>query len=139
MAYEGYLIKLGGAGGVTLPMKFMGIETYKCTPNQRMEAKATRSVTGVLHRTTVEHTASKIEFETPNVTNMDIDELNTLLRNNFQSVLERKIVIQYYDNETNSYKTATCYIPDVDYTIDHIDQEANIIYYKPVRYAFIEY
>lgn len=139
MAYEGYLIKLGGAGGATLPMKFMGIESYKCTPNQRMEAKATRSVTGVLHRTTVEHTSTKIEFETPNITNHDLNDLNQLIRNNFQSVLERKIVIQYYDNETDSYKTATCYMPDVNYSIDHIDQRTNTIYYKPVRYAFIEY
>ena len=139
MAYNGYLIKLGGANGTILSLKFMSVGSYKCTPNQRMESQATRAVTGLLHRTTVEHTATKVEFETPTMTNRDINILNNALRSFFTNEKERKIVINYYDNETDSYKDATCYMPDVNYVIDRIDQDTKTIYYQPVRYAFIEY
>lgn len=139
MAYAGYLIKLGGQNGTQLPMKYIALEQYSCTPNQRMESKATRAVTGVLHRTTVSHTASKIEFTTPTLTNNDVVALNTLLQNNFTNVQERKITIQYYDMETDSYKEADCYMPDVQYQIIRVDNTNNVVWYSPVRYAFIEY
>lgn len=139
MAYAGYLIKLGGSNGTQLPMKYIGINSYSCTPNQRMENQANRAVSGVLRRTTVAHTASKIEFNTPTITNADVSALNTLLQNNFSNAQERKITIQYYDMETDTYKEADCYMPDVQYSIDHIDNWSNVVYYSPVRYAFIEY
>ena len=139
MSYSGYLIKLGGQNGTQLPMKYMSLGSYSCTPNQRMESKATRAVTGVLHRSTVSHTATKIEFTTPIMTNKDIVALNTLIQNNFSNAQERKITIQYYDMESDTYKEATCYMPDSQYTIDRIDNTNNIIYYNPIRYAFIEY
>lgn len=137
--YNGYLIKLGGSDGQAIPMSYMAIGSYKCTPNQRMESQASRSVTGILHRTTVEHKATKIEFTTPTMTNKEISRLNELLRGYFTSELEKKLTINYYDQETDSYRDATVYMPDVDYTISRIDTTENIVYYDGVRYAFIEY
>lgn len=139
MAYNGYLIKLGGSSGQILPNRFIAIENYSCTPNQRMESKANRAVTGLLHRTTVEHTATKIEFTTPMLTNVELAELNTMLRTHFSNTLERKITIQYYDQETDTYKTGECYMPDVQYKIMRIDKDTNTVYYEGIRYAFIEY
>lgn len=137
MAYSGYLIKLGGSSGTTLPMKYIKVDGYDITPNQRMESEAKRAVTGVLHRTTVSHTATKIEFNTPNMTNVDMDALMTLIRNNWTVAAERKIKLQYYDMETNTYKVGDFYMPDIKFQIDHID--GNLIYYKETRLAFIEY
>ena len=139
MAYNGYLIKLGGSGGAILPMEYISPQSYKSTPNQRMESEAARSITGVLHRTTVEHTATKIEFKTTVLTNKQLRTLNNLLRTYFSDNLERKITINYYDQETDDYRNATCYMPDVDYTISRIDTDTNLVYYEPIRYAFIEY
>ena len=139
MAYAGFLIKLGGSSGTPLPMKFIGLESYTSTPNQRLESKAARAVTGILNRTTCSHTATKIEFETPYLNNHEVAELNTLLNGYFTSGIERKITIQYYDQEWDAYKTATCYMPDVKYVIDHIEQDNYLVIYKPIRYAFIEY
>ena len=142
MAFSGHLIKLKAANGNAdelLPMKYMGIESYSATPNQRMESSANRATTGLLHRTTVEHTATKIEFETPTITNKDVSELNALMQRHFTDALQRKIVIEYYDNETDSYREATCYMPDVQYKIMRVDKALNILYYSPIRYAFIEY
>lgn len=142
MAFSGHLIKLKAANGNAdelLPMKYMGIESYSATPNQRMESSANRATTGLLHRTTVEHTATKIEFETPVITNLDVAELNAMLQRHYTDALQRKIVIEYYDNETDSYKDATCYMPDVQFKIMRVDKVLNIMYYSPIRYAFIEY
>ena len=139
MAFNGYLIKLGGASGDVLPMKFISASSYSCTPDQRMESKANRAVTGLLHRTTLEHTATKIEFNTTFLTNRERKELNDLIAAHWVNQLERKITINYYDDATDSYKNADCYMPDVKYEIEHINLETNTIYYNPVRYAFIEY
>ena len=53
--------------------------------------------------------------------------------------LQRKTSLQYYDMATDSYKTGTFYMPDVDYSIQFIDNVKNIVYYDPIRFAFIEY
>ena len=139
MAYAGWLIKLGGSSGDILPAKYIALANYKCTPNQRMESEAKRTVTGLLQRTTVAHKATKIEFTTPVITNHEVAALNTLIQSHFTNALERKINIRYYDMETDDYRNATCYMPDADYSIDHIDKSTNTIYYSCVRYAFIEY
>jgi len=139
MAYNGYLIKVGGSGGTPLPMKYIKVEAYDITSNQRMETDAKRDVTGVLHRTTVAHTASKVEFNTPVMTNLDMDAMMTLFRNAWTSVAERKLNLEYFDPETNSYKTGTFYMPDIKFPIDHIDEALNMIIYKETRVAFIEY
>ena len=139
MAYSGFLIKLGGSSGTVLPMEYISVGSYNSTPNQRMESKADRSVTGFMHRTTVDHTATKIEFETPNIDNKQLAELNALINGNMSNVHQRNITLYYYDQETDSYRTGNFYMPDVKYNIDHIETAINTIIYKPVRYAFIEY
>jgi len=139
MAYSGYLIKVGGSSGTILPFKYIKVDGYNITPNQRMETEAKRDVTGLLHRNTVVHTASKIEFTTPYMTNSDMDNMMTLFRNAWTNSTERKLVIEYYDMESNTYKTADVYMPDIKFEIDHIDNDHNIITYKETRVAFIEY
>lgn len=139
MAYNGYLIKVGGSAGTPLPMKYVKLDGYNISPNQRMEAQAGRSVTGLLHRSTVSHTASKIEINTPYMTNRDVNDMMTLFRNAWTNTLERKLDLQYYDMETDSYKTGTFYMPDIKFEIDHIETATNTIVYKEIRIAFIEY
>ena len=139
MSYSGYLIKIGGSSGTILPFKYIKVDGYNITPNQRMETEAKRDVTGLLHRNTVAHTASKIEFTTPYMTNSDLDDMITLFRNAWTNSTERKLVIEYYDMESNTYKTADVYMPDIKFEIDHIDNDHNIITYKETRVAFIEY
>lgn len=138
MAYAGYLIKLGGSTGYSLPMKFMKPDSYTTEPNQRLESEAGRAVTGLLHRTTIAQTKTKIEFETPSITNYQVAELNTLLQTYMSDQHRKDITIEYYDMENDTYKTANCYIPDIKYTIHTIRSDDTIVY-NPIRYAFIEY
>lgn len=140
MAFSGYLIKVGtGLAAVEIPMKYMRYTSYKVTPDQRMEWSAERDTTGVLHRETVANKPPKIEFETPYMTNKDIVALNTLIQGKYTIAAERKLDITYYDPESDSYKTAAVYMPDVDYKIYNVDSVNNRILYEPLRYAFIGY
>ena len=139
MAFSGYLIKLGGASGTELPLKYMRYETYKAAPNQRFDLNSTRDTTGVLHRTTLAHTATKVEFETPYMTNSDVNTMMTLIKTYWTSVSERRLTLQYYDSETDSYKTGNFYMPDINFDIRNVDTVKNIINYQQIRIAFIEY
>lgn len=138
MAYAGYLIKLQtGSTWVEFPLSAIKVESYKVTPHQRMESEAARSVTGVLHRTTCAHTASKIEFETPSMTNVKWAELHSLLSNAYTSTLRRDITIEYYSPDDDDYHGANCYMPDIAFTILRAD--ASTVLYDSIRLAFIEY
>lgn len=140
MAFQGYLIKVGTGNSATeIPLRFMRAETYSVTPDQRMEWSAERDITGVLHRDTVENMPPKIEFKTPLMTNKDIVQLNTIIQGAFTNQRERKISIEFYDPETDSYKTWDCYMPDVQYQIRNVDVARNIVNYQELRFAFIGY
>lgn len=140
MAFNGKLIELKtGANYVEFPLKYIKAESYKVTPNQRMESLANRATTGLLHRVTVSHTSSKIDLNTPPITNKEVNAIHTLLTNAYTDSLQRKLNIRYYDPSSDSYKTATVYVPDIDYEIYRVDKATNTIHYNPVRIAFIEY
>ena len=140
MAFSGYLIKVGPSGSeVEIPLKYMRAETYTVTPNQRLEWSAERDVTGVLHRETTPNMPPKIEFNTPLMTNSDINALNTILSTAYSVAAERKLRVKYYDPESDSYKTHNCYMPDVHYEIRMVDSVNNVIHYNELRYAFIGY
>lgn len=142
MAFNGYLIKLGGSTGVELPMKYIKYETYKITPNQRLDLDTTRDTTGMLHRNVLSHTAMKVEFETIPMDNYNVAALMTLLRNSFSDSQARKVTLDYYDVETDAYKTGTFYMPDIQWTIRNVDlrnSDHKVINYNGARLAFIEY
>ena len=132
MAYSGYLVKVNGT---QIPNKYIQLTTYAITPNQRMESEAERDTTGTLHRTTCEHTATKIEFNTPYIKGADVAQLNQIL--GIANNLSRDVSVEYFDPETQSYKSADCYVPDIQYTI-YSEQNGDLLY-APIRYAFIEY
>ena len=140
MSFSGYFIKLkGGTADEILPFDYMAADSYQITPNQRMEAKANRATSGVLTRQTVSHTATKIEFETPPCTNQEAVALNTLLQRHFSSNSERKLTLEYYDPETDTYKQGSFYMPDAQYSVNRVDLLLNFVHYNKIRYAFIEY
>ena len=140
MAFSGYLIKVGPSGSeVEIPLKYMRAETYSVTPDQRLEWSAERDVTGVLHRETVANMPPKIEFNTPLMTNSDINALNTILSTAYSVAAERKLRVTYYDPESDSYKSHDCYMPDVKYEMRMVDTVNNVIHYNELRYAFIGY
>lgn len=142
MAFSGYLIKVAATASAThveIPLKYMRAETYSVTPNQRMEWSAERDVNGFLHRVTVSNMPPKIEFETPLMTNSEISALNSIISAAYSDATERKLNVEYYDPESDTYKKHDCYLPDVKYEIRSVDATNNVINYEQLRYAFIGY
>ena len=136
MAYAGYLIKVGGANGTVFPMKYIRVETYKCTPNQRIDQGSDSDAAGELHRTVLPHTRTKIEFETPQMLRgADVAAISSLL--GLAGSRSRDVTIQYWDHESQSYKVGKCYVPDIAYQI--MRPTGDDLIYMPIRYAFIEY
>ena len=141
MAFNGKLVELktGLNTYVDFPTKYIKAESYKVTPQQRLETEAKRAASGVLHRTTVSHTASKIDFNTTALTNTEVKAIHDLLASAYTDSLQRKLDLRYYDPATDAYLTGTFYVPDIDYDILRIDKVNNIVHYDSVRFAFIEY
>lgn len=139
MAFANYLIKVGSSN-VELPTSFIEGTTYKVTPNQRMEWSAERDITGMLHRDTVTNQPPKIEFATiSQLTNTQVARIMSILNNAYSDAAQRKLSVNYYDPESDSYKTHVCYVPDIDFSISRIDTTSRTIWYEPIRFAFIGY
>lgn len=141
MAYNGYLIKFLGSGGTSavLPLKYIRYSTYKISPEQRLNLDPTRDTLGYLHRNVLQHTATKIEFNIPRMTNTELEGLLTILRQFAITELTAEFNIEYFSPRTNSYHTGRFYLPDtIDFPIRNIDEENRIINYEEIRLAFIE-
>lgn len=136
--FQGWLVKVGP--NLTLvPTTMIKAETYKVSPNQRMEESAERDASGVLWRETVPNMPPKIEFETPPSYDAEVNALNAIFRNAFSNADERKLKVAFYDPEENVYKTWDCYMPNIDFPIRTIDIDEKTIFYDGIRYAFIGY
>ena len=135
MAYSGYLLK---AGGTTIPTAYIRVDSYKITPNQRLEVSAERDTDGNLIRSTVAHMPTKIEFETPYLFTADVAALMTIITGAYTSAQERKLSLNYYVPDLNAYQTGDFYVPDISFTI-YREVSSSILQYEPIRIAFIEY
>lgn len=139
MAYAGYLIKVGSW---TFPTKYIRYDTYKITPNQRIDLDSTVTTNGDLWRQVLPHTRTKIEFDMPMMTMSDQVTIMTNLRAAWSAngtTLQRECQVTYYDMETDSYKTMNCYMPDIDWKIRNVkDTSPYEINYDETRLAFIE-
>lgn len=133
--FEGWLIKVGGK---LFPHELIKIKTYKTTPNQRTEIKAYRNADNLLKRQTSPNFKTKIEFETKSGLHLsDLEKIKKVLDEATINTRERKMKITYWNVEELKYKTATVYMPDIDYTINKIS--GNDYECESFRLAFVEY
>lgn len=134
MAYEGYLIKIGN---YKLPHKYISAESYSVYKNTQ-DLDSYRDADGKLHRTALEHTPNKVEFDTRNMlTDVEFSILMSNIRNNYSNLTERKASVTLYIPESDSYVTQDMYMADIQPQIYLADSEK--IQYKPIRFAFIGY
>lgn len=140
MAFSGYLIKLIAANGTKteLPIKYIRYETYKCERNT-MDLDPTRSLDGILHRNPLSHTAYKVEFDTPSMTGQELQTFLSIIRAKYRNTLAKDVYMEYYEPESDSYKTGHFYVPDISFQIRNVDAVNSKINYSQVRIAFIEY
>lgn len=135
MAYEGYLIKVGGY--TISSKKFIRAESYT-TSMKIQDLDSYRDADGVLHRTALSHVPNKVEFETPAMlTNTDMAELFRNIRSNYTVPAERKAPITLYVPELDDYVTQDMYMADPQFTM--YGNYGNEIRYNPVRISFTGY
>ena len=68
------------------------------------------------------------------MTNTDFRSLISNIRRNMTNLVARDVQLQYYDEESDSYKSGTFYMPG---TMEYTLFNKNI--HEPTRIAFIEY
>ena len=136
MAWNGYLLKIGSW---TFPMNLIEMDSYDCTPDQRTDMDSTVTATGELWRNVLQHTRSKVELRTTPLTLTQQQTIMSNLRSAWAaagSELHRECQVNYYDMETDTYKTMHCYTPDIQWSIKSVTN--NDIIYNRTRIAFIE-
>lgn len=140
MSFNGYLIKLIATNNTKteLPIQYIRYSTYKCEKNT-MDLDPTRSLDGILHRNPLGHTAYKVEFETVSMDNVQLQAFLSIIRAKYRNKLAKDVMMEYYEPESDSYKTGHFYVPDISFPIRNVDTAHNKINYNQVRIAFIEY
>lgn len=137
MNFNGYLIRFPKSNKY-FPHKLIAIDSYKCTPLQRTEIKAYRDSNNFLHRTTSPNYKTKIEFTTvDNLYLNDMRSVRSVLNSSWDNSQQRKIRIEYWDDELLAYRIMTAYMPDITYTVKTISSQN--IRYNAVTFTFIEY
>lgn len=134
MAYKGYLIKIGS---YIFPLSMIKAESYKAT-NYGQDLDSTRDVNGILHRTALENTAPKVEFETRNM--LDNTQMSSIFANiqaNYTNAVEKKASVEVYVPELNKYVTSDMYMADFEPTMYFADEKE--IKYLSTRMAWISY
>lgn len=134
MAYKGYLIKIGN---YIFPLSMIKAESYKAT-NYGQDLDSTRDVNGILHRTALENTAPKVEFETRNM--LDNTQMSSIFANiqaNYTNAVEKKASVEVYVPELNKYVTSDMYMADFEPTMYFADEKE--IKYLSTRMAWISY
>ena len=136
MSFNGYLIKFVKSGQL-FPHELIAKEGDEVTPLQRTEIKAYRDSNNLLHRVTSPNSKTKIVITTKALNLEEMTKLRSVLNSAMDNSQQRKLRIQYWDDELLAYRTMTAYMPDITYT--HKKFSANDVEYKPIQLTFIEY
>lgn len=140
--FNGYLLKAVKTNKI-FPSEYILAETWNSTPKQREEIKAYRDDnTRDLTRVTAQGTKSVFSFETRN--NLHLKDKIAIQKfftdaeeDTDEAHLQRKVQLQYWNDETNQYETSYFYRPDIQFTIKKIT--TNDILYNSFKFDFVEY
>lgn len=134
LAYKGYLIKIGT---YIFPLSMIKAESYKAT-NYGQDLDSTRDVNGILHRTALENTAPKVEFETRNMLdNTQMSSIFSNIQENYKNAVEKRASVEVYVPELDRYVTSDMYMADFEPTMYFADEKE--IKYLSTRMAWISY
>lgn len=137
MAFNGTLLKVGGR---TVPLKYILLDTYQATPNQRQDINSYRDLKQDLHRTVAENYKSVVKFRTRSLNEEKMrDLMDNYITAGFSDVKERKAPLEFYDPETGGYYSGNYYLVQPSFKIRKVDPEKNDIRYEPMDLEFIQY
>ena len=136
MAFNKYLIDFGNDSE-----KFAHyiIEKSYHVSKKIMDLGSYRDGNGELRRTVLDHIPYTVSFAIRPVSNTELQVFLNMIRTRFTVAKERKLPLKFYCPETDGYITQDVYMPDPDFTIDHIDVKNNQIFFKETTIKFIGY
>lgn len=130
MTGKGYVLKVNGT---VFPNYLLAKGGYSNTPNRRQDKNSYTDGRGKTHRNIlpIKKTTAKIKT---------IDDLTYGQKLIVQAFFPNRdyVTVEIWNDETNSYETGVCYVPDVEYVINHIDRDGNF-YYKGIEFEYIPY
>ena len=133
--FQGYLLKFGSE---VFPNKYLDFDNQASTPNQRAEAEAYVDANNELHRITLPKYRTKIEYNTiDDLSLADKIAIQDVMSKGLVDAVQRKYLVTYWNDETNSYETSNFYIPDTTFQIKKITSD-NVIY-RSFKLTLIEY
>ena len=138
--FDTYFVKVIRASdntAVPIPNKYISLTSYVSTPNQRQDLDSYQDNLGKLHRNTLDHTRSKLEWNTPPLFERELLSLQNILNSGIINAKERKLKIIHYCFDTHTYEQGEFYMPDIRFT-PLLIRNGEVLMDK-VRLAFIEY
>jgi hypothetical protein len=138
--FDTYFVKVIRASdntAVPIPNKYISLTSYVSTPNQRQDLDSYQDNLGKLHRNTLDHTRSKLEWNTPPLFERELLSLQNILNSGIINAKERKLKIIHYCFDTHTYEQGEFYMPDITFT-PLLIRNGEVLMDK-VRLAFIEY
>lgn len=135
--FKGYLLKELEHGTI-FPHEYMNYESWITTPNQREELEAYRDdYTRDLYRITSVGRKSVYSFETRTLSLSEKQEVFLFFKNATVDSAQRKVHLEVWNDEDDTYHSAYFYIPDIEYTIRKISDDD--IFYNEITIELIEY
>lgn len=134
MAFNGYYYKVGNW---KIPLNLMMIKSVNNTPIIMLDLDPYNDADGTLHRTVLDKHGAKFEFTTPPMHMNAKNQFMEKIRSNMVDKKARKVLLEYYDDETDNYKSGYFYIPDFEF--NPLFNTPSGIVYDSIRVAFISY
>jgi len=134
MAYQGWLIMFGST---KLPNSYL--EKYEETPNQRLELDAYRDAAALLHRETSASYKSSIIVPIRKLYLGEKIVLKAIVDSGVIDARQRMVAVTCWNSEEMDYRSGTFYMPDIKYTISHVDENRLNMVYEPFSIELIEY
>ena len=136
-SFRGYLLRAGN--GSVFPHEYINYESWESTPKQREEIKAYRDENSRdLTRITAAGRKSVFQFNTrPKLHLADIERILHWFYDCEVDHDQRKMYLEYWNEEDIDYRTGYFYRPDTKFPIRQI--LPNDIIYKETTINFVEY
>lgn len=113
MAFNGYYLKIGSCNFTSPAIKREG---FKILPKLVQVTDEQRVASGKLVIKELPHKPTKIEITFPIMTETQYRYYKQAFRGELTNQDEMYLTVQYYDEDSDSYKSGTFYHTDISYT-----------------------
>lgn len=121
MSFNGYYVKIGtckfnGERVNNIPTPIMKREGFKILPKLVIVTDDKRTASGKLYIKPLPHRPTKMELTFPVMTPEQYRIIKKAFRGELTNEPEMELTVEYYDEDTDSYKTGTFYHTDISYS-----------------------